>query len=196
MGLVRFDEHEENVIAGQYSAARGPVLRSEKIEVAKIRFAKGEGAQWHAHPEEQVIYVLRGRLEVNLGEDPILEAVYRRLGYVGAAIEVLNRVGLSDAVLYRARPHELSTGQRERFRLALLLAERPDLLLIDEFAAHLDVPTARRVALGLGKLCREAGVTLVAATHRPEVVAALDPDLLVYVGYGGLTTVPRRGPRT
>jgi ABC-type ATPase with predicted acetyltransferase domain len=80
--------------------------------------------------------------------------------------------------------------------LALLLAERPDLLLIDEFAAHLDVPTARRVALGLGKLCREAGVTLVAATHRPEVVAALDPDLLVYVGYGGLTTVPRRGPRT
>ena len=58
------------------------------------------------------------------------------------------------------------------------------------------MPTARRVALGLGKLCREAGVTLVAATHRPEVVAALDPDLLVYVGYGGLTTVPRRGPRT
>jgi ABC-type ATPase with predicted acetyltransferase domain len=37
--------------------------------------------------------------------------------------------------------------------------------LIDEFAAHLDVPTARRVALGLGRLCREAGITLVAATH-------------------------------
>ena len=137
-----------------------------------------------------------GEREGDLGEAPILEAVCRRVKDVGAAIEVLNRVGLSDAVLYRARPHELSTGQRERFRLALLLAERPDLLLIDEFAAQLDVPTARRVALGLGKLCREAGVTLVAATHRPEVVAALDPDLLVYVGYGGLTTVPRRGPRT
>jgi len=105
-------------------------------------------------------------------------------------------MGLSDAVLYRARPRELSTGQRERYRLALLLAERPDLLLLDEFAAHLDVPTARRVALGLGKLVRGVGITLVAATHRPEVIAALDPDLLVYVGYGGLMAIPRRGPRT
>jgi ABC-type ATPase with predicted acetyltransferase domain len=146
-------------------------------------------------PGRRVAYI-PGEREVALGEGAVLEAVYRKLGDVGAAIEVLNRVGLSDAVLYRARPLELSTGQRERFRLALLLAERPDLLLIDEFAAHLDVPTARRVALGLGKLCREAGITLVAATHRPEVIAALDPDLLVFVGYGGLTTVPRRGPRT
>ena len=119
--------------------------------------------------------------------------IYREMGEVRAAIEVLNRVGLSDAVLYRARPQELSTGQRERFRLALLLALRPDLLLIDEFAAHLDVPTARRVALGLGKLCREAGITLVAATHRPEVHQALDPDLTVFVGYGGLVVVPRKG---
>ncbi|WP_243094856.1 GNAT family N-acetyltransferase [Thermus thalpophilus] len=146
-------------------------------------------------PGKRVAYI-PGEREVALGEGAVLEAVYRKLGDVGAAIEVLNRVGLSDAVLYRARPKELSTGQRERFRLALLLAERPDLLLIDEFAAHLDVPTARRVALGLGKLCREAGVTLVAATHRPEVIAALDPDLLVFVGYGGLTTAPRTGPRT
>lgn len=69
MGLVRFDEHVDNVVAGQYSAARGPVLRSEKIEVAKIYFAKGEGAKLHAHPEEQVIYVLRGRLEVTLGDE-------------------------------------------------------------------------------------------------------------------------------
>lgn len=176
------------VLAGASGAGKTTLLRLLLDEAPDA----GEVA---VPPGRRVAYI-PGEREVDLGEDPILEAVYRRLKDVGAAIEVLNRVGLSDAVLYRARPHELSTGQRERFRLALLLAERPDLLLIDEFAAHLDVPTARRVALGLGKLCREAGVTLVAATHRPEVVAALDPDLLVYVGYGGLTTVPRRGPRT
>jgi ABC-type ATPase with predicted acetyltransferase domain len=134
-----------------------------------------------------------GAGEVPGGELPLLERLYREMGEVRAAIEVLNRVGLSDAVLYRARPQELSTGQRERVRLALLLALRPDLLRIDEFAAHLDVPTARRVALGLGKLCREAGITLVAATHRPEVHQALDPDLTVFVGYGGLVVVPRKG---
>lgn len=146
-------------------------------------------------PKGKRVAYIPGEKEEELGEEGLLESLYRRLGDVGAAIEVLNRVGLSDAVLYRARPKELSTGQRERFRLALLLAQRPDLLLIDEFAAHLDVPTARRVALGLGKLCREAGITLVAATHRPEVVQGLDPDLLVFVGYGGVTTVPRRGPQ-
>ncbi|WP_244344445.1 GNAT family N-acetyltransferase [Thermus thermophilus] len=176
------------VLAGASGAGKTTLLRLLLGEAPD----RGEVA---LPPGKRVAYI-PGEREVDLGEDPILEAVYRRLKDVGAAIEVLNRVGLSDAVLYRARPHELSTGQRERFRLALLLAERPDLLLIDEFAAHLDVPTARRVALGLGKLCREAGITLVVATHRPEVIAALDPDLLVYVGYGGLTTLPRRGPRT
>ncbi|QMV31942.1 GNAT family N-acetyltransferase [Thermus thermophilus] len=176
------------VLAGASGAGKTTLLR--------LLLGEAPDAGEVAVPPGRRVAYIPGEREVDLGEAPILEAVYRRLKDVGAAIEVLNRVGLSDAVLYRARPHELSTGQRERFRLALLLAERPDLLLIDEFAAHLDVPTARRVALGLGKLCREAGVTLVAATHRPEVVAALDPDLLVYVGYGGLTTVPRRGPRT
>lgn len=166
------------VLAGASGAGKTTLLR--------LLLGEAPDAGEVAVPPGRRVAYIPGEREVDLGEDPILEAVYRRLKDVGAAIEVLNRVGLSDAVLYRARPHELSTGQRERFRLALLLAERPDLLLIDEFAAHLDVPTARRVALGLGKLCREAGVTLVAATHRPEVVAALDPDLLVYVGYGGL----------
>lgn len=176
------------VLAGASGAGKTTLLRlllGEAPDLGEVRLPGGRVA---AH--------IPGEVEVALGEEPLLERLFREMGEVRAAIEVLNRVGLSDAVLYRARPKELSTGQRERFRLALLLAQRPDLLLLDEFAAHLDVPTARRVALGLGKLCREAGITLVAATHRPEVVAALDPDLLVYVGYGGLTTVPRRGPRT
>jgi quercetin dioxygenase-like cupin family protein len=69
MGLVCFDEHPDHLVASQYSRARGPVWRSEKLEVAKIFFAKGEGAERHAHPEEQVIYVLRGRLQVTLGEE-------------------------------------------------------------------------------------------------------------------------------
>jgi ABC-type ATPase with predicted acetyltransferase domain len=176
------------VLSGASGAGKTTLLRlllGEPPEEGKVILPPGRLA---AH--------IPGEVEEPLGDLPILERVYGEMGDVGAAIEVLNRVGLSDAVLYRARPKELSTGQRERFRLALLLAKRPDLLLIDELAAHLDVPTARRVAPGLSKLLRAAGITLVAATHRPEVVQALDPDLLVYVGYGGVMAVPRRGPRT
>ena len=137
-------------------------------------------------PSARTAALLPGEVEPRLGEEAVLPAVYERLGEVAAAIEVLGRVGLSDAVLWRARPWELSTGQRERFRLALLLAERPSLLLIDELAAHLDPATARRVARGLSRFVREAGITLVAATHREEVLEALEPDRVVYVGYGSV----------
>lgn len=69
MGLVTFDRDEENLVAGHYSTARGPVLRSEKQEVAKVYFKAGEGAHEHSHPEEQTFYVLEGRLRVTLGGD-------------------------------------------------------------------------------------------------------------------------------
>jgi quercetin dioxygenase-like cupin family protein len=68
MGLVRWDEDADNVVSGDYSTARGPVLRSEKQEVTKVRFKAGEGAKSHSHPEEQTFYLLEGRLRVTLGD--------------------------------------------------------------------------------------------------------------------------------
>jgi quercetin dioxygenase-like cupin family protein len=69
MTLVKFDRDSDNVVSGSYSTGTGPVLRSEKMEVTKISFAKGYGADPHQHPEEQVMYVLSGRLEVTCGDD-------------------------------------------------------------------------------------------------------------------------------
>ena len=71
MGLVKWDEDADHLVSGGYSTARGPVLRSQKQEVTKVRFSKGEGAHEHKHPEEQTFYVLEGRLRVTLaGEEP------------------------------------------------------------------------------------------------------------------------------
>lgn len=64
MALVKFDRDEDHVVSGAYSAGTGPVLRSEKIEVTKISFPRGKGAELHQHHEEQVMYVLSGRLKV------------------------------------------------------------------------------------------------------------------------------------
>jgi quercetin dioxygenase-like cupin family protein len=69
MGLVKFDADRDNVVSGSYSQGRGPVLRSDNLEVTKIAFAAGEGANVHQHPEEQVMYVLSGRLRVTCGEE-------------------------------------------------------------------------------------------------------------------------------
>lgn len=69
MGRVNLDGDPDNVVAGHYSQARGPVLRSDNIELTKVYFAKGEGAQTHQHPEEQIIYVLEGKMEFTVGDE-------------------------------------------------------------------------------------------------------------------------------
>jgi unsaturated pyranuronate lyase len=69
MGHVKFDTDADNVVSGTYSQGRGPVLRSDNLEVTKIAFAAGEGADVHEHEEEQVMYVLSGRLRVTVGDE-------------------------------------------------------------------------------------------------------------------------------
>ena len=45
MGKISFDRDDDNLVTPQYSEARGPVLRSEKVEVTKAMFAKDKGAK-------------------------------------------------------------------------------------------------------------------------------------------------------
>ncbi len=139
----------------------------------------------------RLAYMLPGEHEPRFGDETLLEHIYSKIGDHVAAVEILNMVGLSDAVFYRARFHELSTGQKERAKLASLLAEKPNLLIIDEFTAHLDSLTAQRVARKIGVLARKAGITLIVATNRPEVLEVLSPDKIVYVGYGTASEVER-----
>ncbi|NPA87024.1 MAG: GNAT family N-acetyltransferase [Candidatus Diapherotrites archaeon] len=148
-----------------------------------------------SEPDEGEVYIpsnarisvlIPGEAEPQFGDESILEHVYRKIGDIVAAIELLNVSGLSDAVFYRARFSELSTGQKERAKIASVLAERPNLLVIDEFAAHLDTLTAMRIARKVVRLAREKNITLVLVTHRPELLKVIKPDRLLYVGYGGV----------
>ncbi len=123
-------------------------------------------------------------IEPDFGDDSIIEHIYKKCGNIYVAVEILNKCGLSDAVLYRAKFRELSTGQKERAKLASLLAEKPSLILIDEFASHLDSLTAMRVAKKFGEFVRSAGITAVIVTHRKEVIEAMGVDKIIYVGYG------------
>ncbi len=123
-------------------------------------------------------------IEPEFGDESVIEHIYRKCGDLQLAVEILNKSGLSDAVLYRAKFSELSTGQKERAKLASLLAEKPSLILIDEFASHLDTLTAMRVAKKFGELVRSAGITAVIVTHRKEVIEAMGVDKVIYVGYG------------
>ena len=91
------------------------------------------------------------------------------------AREALESVGL--AGLEQRRPAQVSGGQAQRIALARALVVDPDVLLLDEPMAALDVEAAR----GLRELIaqRFAGRTIVMATHQIEDAAALDARIIV-----------------
>ncbi|MDM7854095.1 sulfate/molybdate ABC transporter ATP-binding protein [Cellulomonas alba] len=95
------------------------------------------------------------------------------------ADEWLDAVGL--AGLGDRRPGALSGGQRQRVALARALAAEPDVLLLDEPFAQLDV----RTAAGLRELVRDqvrgTGTTTVLVTHDVLDALTLADEVLVLV---------------
>lgn len=79
------------------------------------------------------------------------------------------------------RVERLSGGQRRRVRLALALAGDPDLLVLDEPTAALDV-AARRAFWDRVRASAAEGRTVLFATHRLEEAEAVADRVLVLVG--------------
>jgi iron(III) transport system ATP-binding protein len=78
----------------------------------------------------------------------------------------LDRVGLSG--LGTRYPHELSGGQQQRAALARAMAPGPEVLLMDEPFASVDIVLRRRLRRDCRMLLRAAGTTTVLVTHDPE----------------------------
>ncbi len=69
MPFYRFEQLPQETISPDYSTAAGGTVTGEVIEVGKYAMAKGTGADPHHHPNEQIIYVLRGKLRAWVGQD-------------------------------------------------------------------------------------------------------------------------------
>ena len=77
----------------------------------------------------------------------------------------------------------LSGGEKQRVVIASALAQQPDVLLLDEPTASLDLAYQLEVAALLARLNRERGVTMVLATHDLNLAASLC-DALVLIRRG------------
>jgi putative ABC transport system ATP-binding protein len=91
------------------------------------------------------------------------------------ARELLAAVGLAGRE--RAMPSRLSGGQQQRIAIARALVNRPRLLLADEPTGNLDSQTGAEILDLLLGLRDEHGVTLLIATHDPQVAARCDRTL-------------------
>jgi iron complex transport system ATP-binding protein len=76
----------------------------------------------------------------------------------------------------------LSGGERQRVVIAGALAQSPELLLLDEPTASLDIGHQMEVQALLGRLNAENGVTMVLSTHDLNLAAALCRQLVLLRG--------------
>ncbi|MFB6107327.1 MAG: ABC transporter ATP-binding protein [Haloplanus sp.] len=77
--------------------------------------------------------------------------------------DLLDLVGLSSFA--DRSPENLSGGQRQRVALARSLAPEPDVLLLDEPFANLDVRLRERMREEVRRIIKETDVTAVSVTH-------------------------------
>lgn len=87
--------------------------------------------------------------------------------------DLLTMVRLDPGRVLHSFPHELSGGMRQRTLIALALALRPQLLILDEPTTALDILTQRSIVERLSELREELRFAMVFITHDLGLAAEL-----------------------
>ena len=97
------------------------------------------------------------------------------------AENLLDRVGLGDRL--DSFPDRLSGGEQQRVAIARALIHDPVLLLADEPTGNLDEGTGGAVLELLLELSRDAGKTLIMATHDEDIAGLADAVFFLERGH-------------
>ncbi|MFO1325982.1 MAG: ABC transporter ATP-binding protein [Rubrivivax sp.] len=172
--------------------------RQARVEARRMVF---DGLDLLAAPASDMS-ALRGRRLSMILQDPkySLNPVMNVGAQIGEAVQRLAPLPRAEcrerveALLQRVRihepqrvaaqyPHQLSGGMGQRVMIAMMLAQRPQLLIADEPTSALDVSVRQEVLALLDELVAEQGLALLFISHDLNLVRAFcDRVLVLYAG--------------
>lgn len=107
---------------------------------------------------------------------------YSRKESLRRAAELLELVRIDPARL-KSYPHQLSGGMRQRAVIAMAVALKPSLLILDEPTTALDVVVQQEIMAQIKELQRELGFSVLFITHDMSLMVELSHRMAVM--YGG-----------
>jgi energy-coupling factor transporter ATP-binding protein EcfA2 len=165
-------------IDGEVSVASLEVPANSVAELARhvgAVFQNPSTQLFHLRVDDEVAFGVRN---LDLPEDQ----VQRRVAWALAAVGL---EGFEDR-----RPAELSGGQKQRLVIATALAMKPQVLVLDEPTASLDVPGTQQVMATLKALRERLGLTIVLIEQRLAEAARL-ADRVVIIAEGTIVANSR-----
>ena len=128
--------------------------------------------------ESQVLFpytvaeiVLMGRASYH---SPLALEGEKDLEVARASMELTDCLSFDDRYL-----HELSGGEKQRVIIARALAQEPEILLLDEPSAFLDLKHQVQIFELMRRLNRERGLIIIAALHDLNLAALFFPRLVL-----------------
>ncbi len=193
-GVVAVDHMSFEIPDGSLTAIIGPngcgkstlfnlICGTERPQKGQILF---EGADITTAKPEDICKMGIGRKFQNpsvFDEMTVLENLRLpalRLQNAPKSAEMLSLTGLTDRATDQAG--SLSHGEKQWLEIAMVLMQRPKLLLLDEPTAGMTVAETRKTADIIKTLNREDGMTIMVIEHDVRFIELLECPVMVLAG--------------
>ncbi len=179
LAIPRLLAKEATIAAGQINFGGDDLLAKTQEQLRAVRWRRiafiFQGAMNSLNPVHTIGAQLVEPIRAHEPETTKAQARERAAG-------LLDAVGIEPG-RFRAYPHELSGGMRQRVLIAMALACRPELIVADEPVTALDVMTQAQILELLRSLTDRLELALILISHDLSVIAEICDS--VYVMYAG-----------